>query len=275
MTGHGEPKAFCNGSGIYVWIRPANDPNAEWDAKVYDATSKQITVPTANAKYCIKYLENNTNAQFVRIKSDYIPNTYKLVLKENLYQAGETNSSQTKVGYVQITIPRFQLDGSQDLSMSMTGASTTSLKGSALISEGCGDANCEGTGYYADMIQVLEGDDWTKGIIALAVEGGDQTIATSTTKSLDVYAIKKDSTPRKLTNDVLVASGLGFGFATSPSESPVASAAASANAGSSIDITSTDTSGSAAITVILNKLGEGGSETPIVDVTFDVSVRNA
>lgn len=257
----GTPKAFCNSEAAYVWARPANDPNATFASYVY--ADGKISGLNASTAYCIKYLENNANADYVRIKSDYIPNTYRLVLKENLYQAGESNSAQTKVGYVQITIPRFQLDGSQDLSMSMTGASTTSLKGSALISEGCGDANCDGTGYYADMIQVLEGADWTKDIIALAIEGGDQTVASGATKGVNVYAVRANATPRKLIGDALT------GLTLEATSSSTGIATTATVDGYSIGVTGAS-EGSATFTVALKK-----DDVSIANTDFDVTVTSA
>ena len=177
----------------FVWYRGVNEET--WTAVKANGTN--IAVPAAG-NYCVKYFYNNAAASKIRIASDYVPATLRLVLKENLYAAGETNNSQTKVGYVLINIPRFQLDGSQELSMSMTGASTTSLKGMALISDGC-NAGCEGAGYYADMIQVLDAASWTDGIIALAVDGGK--IATG--DEAKVYAIYNGKTPKLITEDML------------------------------------------------------------------------
>ena len=177
----------------FVWYRGVNEET--WTA--VKANGANITVPAAG-NYCVKYFYNNAAASKIRIASDYVPATLRLVLKENLYAAGETNNSQTKVGYVLINIPRFQLDGSQELSMSMTGASTTSLKGMALISDGC-NAGCEGAGYYADMIQVLDAASWTDGIIALAVDGGKIV----TGDEAKVYAIYNGKTPKLITEDML------------------------------------------------------------------------
>ena len=185
------PMSGCGDT--YVWYRGVKEET--WTA--VKATGKAINVPAAGT-YCVKYFYNNSAASKIRIASDYVPATLRLVLKENLYAAGETNNSQTKVGYVLINIPRFQLDGSQELSMSMTGASTTSLKGMALISDGC-DAGCEGAGYYADMIQVLDGASWTDGIIALAVDGGK----IKTGVEAKVYAIYANKTPKLITDDML------------------------------------------------------------------------
>ena len=177
----------------YAWFKAPADE--KWTAALVNAN--KITVPAAG-KYCVKYFYTNAAASKIRIASDYVPATLRLVLKENLYAAGETNNSQTKVGYVLINIPRFQLDGSQELSMSMTGASTTSLKGMALISDGC-DSGCEGAGYYADMVQVLDAASWTDGIIALAVDGG-KVKADADAK---VYAIYNGKTPKLITEDML------------------------------------------------------------------------
>lgn len=180
---------------IYVWYRLATDE--DWTAVKMTTGSKEISVAKAGT-YCVKYFYNNAAADRIRIASDYVPKTLRLVLKENLYAAGESNNSQTKVGYVLINIPRFQLDGSQELTMSMTGASTTSLKGMALISDGC-DAGCEGAGYYADMIQVLDGANWFDGITALAVDGGKAVSG----KAASIYAIYANKTPKLITADIL------------------------------------------------------------------------
>ena len=178
-----------------AWFKTPADE--KWTAAEVIANNT-IEVP-ADGKYCVKYFYTNAAASKIRIASDYVPATLRLVLKENLYAAGETNNSQTKVGYVLINIPRFQLDGSQELSMSMTGASTTSLKGMALISDGC-DSGCEGAGYYADMVQVLDSAVWYDGIIALAVDGGK----IKANEDAKVYAIYNGKTPKLITEDMLV-----------------------------------------------------------------------
>ena len=179
---------------VMAWYKAPADE--KWTAAAVDNNNK-INVP-ADGDYCVKYFYTNAAASKLRIASDFVPATLRLVLKENLYAAGETNNSQTKVGYVLINIPRFQLDGSQELSMSMTGASTTSLKGMALISDGC-DAGCEGAGYYADMVQVLDGAVWYDGIIALAVDGGK----IKGDAEPKVYAIYNGKTPKLITDDML------------------------------------------------------------------------
>ena len=177
-----------------AWYKSPADE--KWTAAAV-STDNTITVPAAG-NYCVKYFYTNAAASKIRLAADYVPATLRLVLKENLYAAGETNNSHTKVGYVLINIPRFQLDGSQELSMSMTGASTTSLKGMALISDGC-ESGCKGAGYYADMVQVLDDAVWYDGIIALAVDGGK----VASKDNAKVYAIYNGKTPKLITEDML------------------------------------------------------------------------
>ena len=110
------------------------------------------------------------------------------------------------------------------------------------------------------MIQVLDGADWTKDIIALAVEGGDQTVASGATKGVDIYAIRANATPRKLIGDALTGLTLDItststGVVTVTSD-PVAITGASA--------------GDATINVILKK----GTDA-IADTEFGVTVTSA
>lgn len=197
------PMSGCG--DIYVWYRKSTED--EWTAAKLATGAKTITVnaSTVATTYCVKYFYKNEDAARIRIDANYVPATLHLVLKENLYAAGETNNSQTKVGYVLINIPRFQLDGSQELSMSMTGASTTSLKGMALISDGCA-AGCDGAGYYADMVQVIDSAKWFDGIMSIAVDGGKVKVAADGAVDVDnnrVYAIYKNKTPKLITKDML------------------------------------------------------------------------
>lgn len=192
------PLGGCDGE-IYGWYRLASEPNGDWNRGTVEGNVLSGADIAAGNVYCVKYFYNENAAKKIRVKADYIPDTLHLVLKENLYAGGDmSGSASTKVGYLVIDIPRFQLDGSQDLSMNMTGASTTSLKGSALRSEGC-EAGCEEGGYYATMTQVLTGANWYDGITGLAVEGG----AAAAGKPWNLYAIFSNRVPRLITADML------------------------------------------------------------------------
>ena len=187
-------KGCSEGGNAIVWYKKVSDEEFKQGTAngtaVTPAEGDTITAGT----YCVKYFYNNNAASKLTIKSDYIPDTYRLVVKENLYAAGENNTSKTKIGHVEIIIPRFQLDGSQDLTMSMSGAATTSLKGSALVAEDCD--SCDGDGYYAEMIEIIDGANWIDGIKGIAVDGGSATKG----QNAVVYAIFDKKMPRYITN---------------------------------------------------------------------------
>lgn len=195
----GIPLNGCDGV-VYGWYRLATEEN--YKSGIIEGNVLNGADIIAGNTYCVKYFYAESAAETIRINANYVPKTLHLVLKESLYAAGDNNNSQTKVGYIVIDIPRFQLDGSQELSMNMNGAATTSLKGSALISDGC-NAGCEGAGYYAEMTQVLDGAKWYDGATALAVDGGAVTIEASATKDIALYAIYSNKTPKLITADML------------------------------------------------------------------------
>lgn len=92
------------------------------------------------------------------------------------------------MGRLIVDIPRFALDGSQDLTMNASSAATVSLSGSALAVT-ASDSSCETDSYYATITEELTGAQWQDNVIALAVENNDIEIAANNTETLKVYAV--------------------------------------------------------------------------------------
>lgn len=200
------PVAFADCEKIYVYVREAAE-DSEWNTVEVTTANAAIRKVTglgivSGGKYCVKYFATMSGVAQIRVNSNYIPATLRALLRVNLYAAGQSEKSKTKVGHLEIDIPRFQLDGSQDLSMSMTGASTTSIKGSALATEGCVSGNCTADNYYAEIKQVLDDTNWYDDAKFLAVEGGDITVAAGSTFDPGdfIYVIFKDSAPKRLSS---------------------------------------------------------------------------
>lgn len=59
---------------------------------------------------------------------------------------------RTTLNIIVVEIPRFQLSGSQDLSMTMTGTSTSNLSGTALAV--MDSTSCESGGYFARIKEI-------------------------------------------------------------------------------------------------------------------------
>lgn len=142
----------------------------------------------AGQVYCVKYFTENDAARRLVVNANFIPDTLRCVLTATLFAGDASNpTAGTKAGTIQINVPRLVLSGAQELSMEMTGASTTSLSGSALAVND--SASCDGEGYYAELLEIIEGAKWYDNCIGLMVVDSDFTMATTDTKTLVVKAI--------------------------------------------------------------------------------------
>ena len=124
------------------------------------------------AELCVRYIKSNEAGETLTVSANFIPDTMTAILTAPLF-AGDNNNleASTKVGTLTITIPRFMLNGTTDLSMSMTGASQMALEGSALAVE---SADCDGEGYYAIISKVLTNAKITDGLLTIGVVSYDE-----------------------------------------------------------------------------------------------------
>lgn len=156
-------------------------------------TEKAFTVAGAKEGdiYCVKYISTDNAARQITISSSFIPSEVTLVMTANLYRAGGRGendvSNSSKIGVVQVLVPRFQFNGSMELSMTSTGVANSPIAGSALDNP---SADCSDGGYYAIITEQLSGASWYDNVFALAIDGSDIELATTTgTETLSVYAL--------------------------------------------------------------------------------------
>lgn len=170
------------------WYKKPTD--IDWSVATVDAADKKMNIPsgTQGATYCVKYFYQNANAKSITIKSQYVPATLHVVVLTDLYSGKVgTQSDATRYGRLIVDIPQFQLDGSQDLSLTATSAATVSLSGQALaVLDG---ATCEDDPYYGTMTEEIYGAKWQDDVIALAIENADVEIAKGGTETLIVRAV--------------------------------------------------------------------------------------
>lgn len=159
--------AFC-GAGtdaLVVWVKDCNDKVYTYTATKADegdtytfAPVDETNVPAGTtaspASVCITYpLKHATNCEQIIVNAAYEPAEFSLFLYGKLFAGnGCSKSKSRKVGQFTIEIPRFQLDGTVDLTMNPSSAATTSLNGSALA-YGC---TCGGDPEYAKITVVLD-----------------------------------------------------------------------------------------------------------------------
>ena len=178
------PVAF-DGTMIGWYKRPTDN---DWTIGTITGNKMTITGGTQEAVYCVKYFYQNANAKSITIKSQYVPATLHVVVLTDLYSGKVgTQSDATRYGRLIVDIPQFQLDGSQDLSLTATSAATVSLSGQALaVLDG---ATCEDDPYYGTMTEEIYGAKWQDDVIALAIENADIDLNQNNTEALIVRAV--------------------------------------------------------------------------------------
>ena len=198
------PVPVATNGKAYLFYRLASDGNAEYKKVVANGT--KVEGFEANTTYCVMYRYNNNNVEQITISSQFIPETLHAVLTVALY-AGDSCNAETasKVGEITIDIPRFQLTGSTEISMTANGAAQSSLEGNALAS-GC--TGCDGKAVYATITKVIYNSKWYDNVEELICEEANEDdtpavidVGTGSSTQLHIYAAMKHGAPRELTND--------------------------------------------------------------------------
>ena len=196
-----------SGSKVYAYAKKSGTDN------VYDkyavSETNEIEVPV-DGTYCIRYMYTNDLASRMIINANFIPKTLTLILEANLYSGGSCDiETSTLAGKVTIKVPRFMLNGSQELSLTASGVANTSIEGTALAS-GC--AGCSGDGVYAEIIQVMANRTVENGFTGIVVEDSVRTASKGDKLELNVYACPVDAAPIKLNNDQFTVAATGTGY---------------------------------------------------------------
>ena len=196
-----------SGSKVYAYAKKSGTDN------VYDkyavAQDNSIEVPS-DCTYCIRYMYTNDLASKMVVMANFIPKTLTLILEANLYSGGSCDiETSTLAGKVTIKVPRFMLNGSQELSLTASGVANTSIEGTALAS-GC--AGCSGDGVYAEIIQVMANRTLENGFTGIVVEDAVREASKGDKLELNVYACPIDAAPIKLTNDQITVAATGTGY---------------------------------------------------------------
>lgn len=233
---------YLPGSNSFVTVAVTGDSSNEVSAP------EQFQGKTA----CIRYAYSNAAARTMTISSNIIPKEVTLVAKAQLFAGDVANiASSTRVGFVEITVDRFLLNGSVTLSLTSSGASTTPISGSALavVSEGCEDSD----GYYATITEILDNSNWYDNVVALVVPGGEIDINGTETATLVVNAYTSDGGYIRQPNTAYTFASLSSGTVSVTPEGVVSGVA---NGQGAISITITDYDNSPVGSVVVNVTGK-------------------
>lgn len=203
------------GQGTLGWYSvPGGE---EWTTITFgeDGKTAPATGVTEGSTYCVKYMSDAT-CETVTVSADFTPDEVSLILKADLFKGskGESLDTSSKIGVAEIEVPRFQLNGTMDLTLNMTGAAQTPLSGQAL-SNTDGTEGCEGSGYYARIKRIIFNTEWTDNLSGLAANPSSITLTSEGTTVLNVYGVFKGGnsaakliSPSDLTYTVNPSSGL-------------------------------------------------------------------
>ena len=188
----------------------------------------------------------------VVISADFVPDEVSVVLKGDLYKASKGNDVSTSsiIGHIEVDVPRFQLEGSMDISLSSSGAAQIPFSGQALVTM---EESCEGGGYYAVVKEFETSANWYDNLVAFALEGSDSiSIVKDTTKKLNIYGIYSNGSAK-----LIKSSNLKF--------------TATSGAGTVSDgvLTAANTAGTGTITV---ECSGSTNPKPSVKLVIDVTV---
>ena len=254
LTVGGTPYDFLS-LGTIGWI--AKLGSDEWSTFTFSGSSATgVTLADGSAiingdTYCVKYMSEAPCDEVV-ISADFVPDEVSVVLKGDLYKASKGNDVSTSsiIGHIEVDVPRFQLEGSMDISLSSSGAAQIPFSGQALVTM---EESCEGGGYYAVVKEFETSANWYDNLVAFALEGSDSiSIVKDTTKKLNIYGIYSNGSAK-----LIKSSNLKF--------------TATSGAGTVSDgvLTAADTAGSGTITV---ECSGSTNPKPSVKLVIDVTV---
>lgn len=128
--------AMCPGTNSkIVWVKDCNDDMYTYSVSG-DATYTYTLVGTKNpakGNVCVYYPTSQDGCRQLIVSAAYAPQEFSLFLYGKLFVGNGCQKSQGKAaGKIVIEIPRFQLDGTVDMTMNPSSAATISLNGTAL-----------------------------------------------------------------------------------------------------------------------------------------------
>lgn len=201
LTVSGVPQDFFD-KGKIGWIAEVGEDTWYQFAFADDSSSATNVVvgstPIAQGTaYCVKYMKQSAIEE-VTVPADIVPDEVTVILKGDLYKASKGNDVSTSsiIGHIEIEVPRFQLNGSMDISLNSSGASQIPFAGNALVTEDA-NAGCEGGGYYAVIKKFDETSNWYDSLVALAMEGQDGiSVVTGGAKVVRTYGVFSNGSSR-------------------------------------------------------------------------------
>ena len=191
--------------GTYGWYKAPSEGDDKYKLITFNGKTATVEGVKVGDVYCVKYFYNNASARQFVVNTAYVPSIVYAVATFPLFKAGtstEQYTASSQVGEIQVTIPNFQLEGAQELSLTSGGISTASLNGSALATYS-GNSGCSDKGYYAVISEVIYAKNAFDNVVSIAVADSDIDLHVDDTQTLVVYGIYSDGTAPSILDNSL------------------------------------------------------------------------
>lgn len=185
------------GTSVVGWAKKPSESDEQTKTLTFNAETK-----TAESTYtegdivCVTYFTNVASARSFKVSSTFIPAVVHAVMTVPLFKAGtngQIDTGASKVGELIVDVPQLQLEGAQELSLTASGISSTSLSGSALATFTAVDS-CSADGYYAIITENIYGKDEFDDVYAVVIEDSDVDLKVDETQKLVVIALHNGTT---------------------------------------------------------------------------------
>lgn len=198
------PQDFI-GFGTVGYYKKTSESDDSWEKVEF--VGKEATV---NAEIgdvlCVRYAKADMSAEKLVVGAAFMPSQASVILTLPMFRAGtdttKAYTSASKIGEIQVKVPKFMFDGASELSLTSSGAATSSLSGKALASYT--GASCEEDGTYAEIVSVTYNKDEFADVKTIVIADSDVEIAEGEDQTLVVYAIYGGTVaPRVIDNSKL------------------------------------------------------------------------
>ena len=154
-AGDATPVAIGNlcGSGIVAW---AYKSGCDGEGDIYPLTVANKTLTAVgempDGTYCVRYFAQKSEGTLAQINAMFKPmELYARVRIPEFAADASAANSDGIVGHLIFNFPRYQFDGSFDLSLSMTANATIALNGTVLAVPA---DSCSGKEYYGEIMEI-------------------------------------------------------------------------------------------------------------------------
>lgn len=190
ITVTGTPVTFGN-AGTVGWYTLEGADN--WQPITFSGKNASVTGLASGTNVCVRYNAHDDALKQFIIPANVIPSEIHVVMTYPLFAAStdvQSLSTSSQVGELIVDIPRFQFNGSVELSLTSSGAATSNLSGSALAVNDT--SNCNDMGRYGTVKMRTFGGNWYDNLIAMAVDDAELALTVNGTQTLKVIGIYRD-----------------------------------------------------------------------------------